>query len=339
MPYRIFLVLPLMLASAFGQTPSGLVNLSDDYVGVPQPRDWSRLGIRTWEIRNLERVHNGGGIVAHTIAYKSGDLSLTGYMARPYVTYDDEGEPEQLFPAVILNHGGRQGVTKAWREIALELARRGYVVAASSFRGQSGAEGTSQGRFEFAKGEVLDSLQLTQLVRKLDYVDSLRMIVIGEGHGASVTAEAIGRSNVFRGAVVISPTLFSASADFGYAGIQRLREVSADLLGGSISEGTLLRELKARESFANVEKIGRTAVLAITTGSDADLATSRRWIDTLGAKGIESQYLPYGSMFPGFVTAADNGLRPPDWRQNRDNAWQNIMQWIEHYAPVSPLVD
>lgn len=337
MSYRILLLLPLLLASAFGQTPSGLVNLTDDYVGAPQPRDWSRLGIRTWEIRNLERVHNGGGIVAHTIAYKSGDLSLTGFMARPYVTYNDAGDPEQLLPAVILNHGGRQGVTKAWREIALELARRGYVVAASSFRGQSGAEGTSQGQFEFAKGEVMDMLQLTQLVRKLDYVNPLRMVVIGEGHGASVTAAAIGRSNVFRGAVVISPTLFSASADFGYAGIQRLREVSADLLGGSISEGTLLRELKAREAFANVANMNRTAVLAITTGADGDLATSRRWVDTLGAKGVESRYLPYSTMFPGFVTAADNGLRPPDWRQNRDKAWQNIMQWVEHYAPSSPI--
>jgi dipeptidyl aminopeptidase/acylaminoacyl peptidase len=335
---RLVIAICLVSVSVVGQTPLGLANVTDDYVGVPHPRDWESLGIRTGGIRNLERVHNGDGIVAHTMAYKSGELSLTGFMARPYVTYDDEGEPEQLFPVVILNHGGRQGVTRAWREIAMEFAKRGYVVAASSFRGQQGAEGTSQGQFEFAKGEVMDSLQLTQLIRKLDYVDPLRMVVIGEGHGASVTAEAIGRSNVFRGAVVISPTLFSASADYGYVGLQRLREVSSDLLGGSISEGALLRELKAREAFANVDKI-ETPVLVMTTGADADLATSMRWVDTLGAKGVEHQYLAYGSMFPGFVTAVDNGLRPPEWRQNRDNAWQNIIQWVEHYAPTSPLVD
>lgn len=333
----LLIVFFLVGTSALAQTPAGLMTLTDDYVGSPRPRDWDSLGIRTWEIRNLERVHRGDGIEAYTVAYKSGDLSLTGFLAQPYIKYDDEGKPVKLFPAVILNHGGRQGVTRAWREIALEFARRGYVVAASSFRGQQGAEGISQGRFEFAKGEVLDSLQLTQLVRKLNYVDPLRMVVIGEGHGASVTAEGIGRSNVFRAAVVISPTLFSASAEYGYAGMQRLREVSSDLLGGSISESMLLRELKAREAFANVGKI-ETPVLVMTTGADADLTTSMRWVNTLGVKGVEHQHLSYASMFPGFVTATDNGTRPPDWRQNRDNAWENIFQWVEHYAPTSPLV-
>ena len=323
---------------AFGQTPPGLANLGDDSVGMSPARDWTKIGVRTWEIRNLERTHRGGGIEAYNIAYKTGDYSITGFLAQPIVRHDAQGNPEGLYPAVILNHDGRQGVTRAWREAALEFARRGYVVAASSFRGQQGLEGTSQGRFEFAKGEVIDFLQLTQLLRKLDYVDPLRIVVIGEGHGASVTAAGIGRSNVFRAAVVISPTLFSASAEYGYAGLQRLKEVSNDMLGGTISESSLVRELKAREAFANIGSL-RTPVLVMTTGSDPDLPTTLRWVDTLRAKGVEQQLLRYPSMFPGFVTATDNGIRPPDWRQNRDNAWENIFRWVQNYAPASASLD
>lgn len=334
----LFFAFIALCAAGLSQTPPGLANLTDDSVGTSAARDWAKIGIRTWEIRNLERVTRSGGIEAYNIAYKSGEYGITGFLARPIVRYDPDGEPEELYPAVILNHGGRQGVTRAWREAAMEFARRGYVAAASSFRGQRGIEGSSQGRFEFAKGEVLDFLQLTQLVKKLDYVDPLRVVVVGEGHGGSVTAAGIGRSNVFRAAVVISPTLFSASPEYGYAGLQRLREVSNDMLGGSISESALVRELKAREAFTNVGN-PRTAVLVMATGSDPDLQTTLRWSDTLRAKGVENQLLRYPSMFAGFVTATDNGIRPPDWRQNRDNAWENIFRWIEHYAPPSPPLD
>ena len=334
----LFFALIALSSVGSGQTPPGRANLGDDSVGMSPARDWTKLGLRTWEIRNLERTHRGGGIEAYNIAYQSGDYSITGFLAQPVIRYNQQGQPQGLYPAVILNHSGRQGVTRAWRETALEFARRGYVVAASSFRGQQGLEGSSQGRFEFAKGEVIDFLQLTQLVRKLDYVDPLRIVAIGEGHGASVTAAGIGRSNVFRAAVVISPTLFSASPEYGYAGLQRLREVSTDMLGGSISESALVRELKARESFANIGNL-KTPVLVIATGADPDLATTLRWVDTLRAKGVEQQLLRYPSMFTGFVTATDNGIRPPDWRQNRDNAWENIFRWVENYAPASPLLD
>jgi acetyl esterase/lipase len=153
-----------------------------------------------------------------------------------------------------------------------------------------------------------------------------------------VTAEGIGRSNVFRAAVVISPTLFSASPEYGYAGLQRLREVSNDMLGGSITESALVRELKAREAFTNVGNL-RTPVLVMATGADPDLPTTQRWVETLRAKGVEHEFLRYPSMFAGFVTAADNGVRPADWRKNRDNAWENIFRWIERFAPASPLLD
>ncbi len=327
---------PLLIASLLlgpallAETPAGLANLADDAVLSVPERDWGRLGIRTWEMRDLERVHSGGGVQAFNVAFKSGDLSMTGFLARPNVSYDPQGEPEQTFPAVILCHDGRQGVTRAWREVALEFARRGYVAAAPTFRGQAGLEGRSQGTFEYAKGEVLDMLQMTQLVRKLDYVDSLHMAVIGAGHGGSVAAQSLGRSNVFRAAVTISPMLFSASAEYRYAGLANFRALSRDLFGGSFGESQLLRELRAREAFAFIEQI-QTPVLVIATGADQGLGETLQWVEAVNARSIPNQLLRYPTMFPGFVTAVDNGTRPSDWIVNRDNAWTNIFRWVEHY--------
>jgi hypothetical protein len=36
------------------------------------------------------------------------------------------------------------------------------------------------------------------------------------------------------------------------------------------------------------------------------------------------------------MTAADNGLRPPEWIPNRDDAWTNTFSWIESYVPSAP---
>ncbi len=317
---------PLLCA----ETPAGLAGLSDDSVSHVPERDWTRLGIRTWEMRNLERVKASGGIEAYNVAYESGDLNMTGFLAYPSVKYDPRGEPEEKFPAIILCHDGRQGVTTPWREVAMEFARRGYVAAAPTFRGQGGPEGRSQGVFEFAKGEVIDMLQMTQLVRKLVFVDSMRMAAIGSGHGGSVLAESLGRSNVFRAAVVISPMLFSASPEYRYAGLQNFRTLTRDLFGSSFSESQLLSELRAREAFEHIPKI-QTPVLVMTTGADQGLAETLQWVEALNAKGIPNQLLRYPSMFPGFVTAVDNGTRPSDWQVNRDNAWTNIFRWMDHY--------
>ena len=91
-------------------------------------------------------------------------------------------------------------MTAPFREIVYEFARRGYVTMAPSFRGHSGIEGDSQGVKEYAKGEVIDLLQAAQLVRKLPYVNSLRIAVVGFDHGASVALQAAARSNIFQAA-------------------------------------------------------------------------------------------------------------------------------------------
>lgn len=317
-----------LVATVGAETPPGLQTLGPDSLTAPPGRDWQRLGIRNWEIRFLERFHRGGGYEAFHIAYRRGKLNLTGILARPYIR-----DEKTVYPAIILNHGGSDGVSAAYRAIALELARRGYVVLASTYRGQQGAEGRSQGLAELCKGEVIDMLQLTELARQLGWVDSLRMGIIGEGHGAAITMQAIGRSNVFRAAVVISPMLFSGSSEYGFAGMRTLNRLSEQLFGRQLSERELIRELRVRDSFRFVPRI-QTPVLLIASDADPNYRDQVRLVSALQKYGIEHRFRRFAGLSPDFMTAFDDGTHRVNWRISRDAAWSEVFSFIEERVPL-----
>jgi dipeptidyl aminopeptidase/acylaminoacyl peptidase len=319
-------------ASLHAETPPGLLSLAEDPV-LPSPdRNWKSLGIGTWEIRKLNRVFHKDGVEAWNIGYKSSDLSIAGFLAQPIVELDEGGKPKSTHPAVIICHGSTQGVTPAYREVAMEFARRGYVAVASSYRGHRGLSGQSEGSREYAKGEAIDVMQLTQLVRKLEYVDSMRMAIWGQGEGASIAAQVIGRSNVFRAAVLAAPALFSGTPQYHYAGLRRLASLTTQITGRQMTDGQLVRELRARDAFYNVSKI-QTRTLIIAPENDPGAQDLSLWVNALREAGVEHRLLTYPGMFSDFMTAADNGLRPPNWSESRENAWANTFSWIESYVP------
>jgi dipeptidyl aminopeptidase/acylaminoacyl peptidase len=330
----VILLWVYVLAAPLGaQTPSGLLGPPPaGTVSVPQ-RDWEGLGIPGWELRQLERVHRGDGFEAFHIAYTLGGtyetnrVHLNGLMARPYVR---EGEK---MPAIILNHGGTQGISAPYRAVAFELARRGYVVLASSYRGEQGAEGRSQGRVEFAKGEVLDVLQLTELARGQPFVDSLRIAIVGHDQGAAITLQAIGRSNIFKAAVAISPPLFSGLAEYNYAGMRLLHEMSPQLFGHELPEFQLRRELLQRDTFRFLQRI-RAPLLLIGSDQDPGYEDQLRFVSNLQSRGIEHRYLRFPGMPPDFMFSYDDGTRPPRWRESRDDAWGEVFSFLEQHVPV-----
>ena len=326
----------LACAALLAETPAGLLRLGEQTaVSTPQ-RDWKRLGIGTAEIRQLDRVLREETIEAWNIGYKSDELSISGFLARPTFETNEQGKPMEVFPAVILAHGSNgQGVTAPYREIALEFARRGYVAVASSYRGNGGPSGRSEGRREYAKGETLDVLQLVQLVRKLDYVDSQRMALWGQGEGGSIAAQVAGRSNVFQAAVIVAPDLFSGMSEYGFAGMRRLAALTQELSGRNPSDGELVRELRARDAFYPASRI-RTPMLIVAPENDPAAAELGLWEGVLRQANVQHRTLRYAGMFSDFLTAADNGLRPSNWPESRENAWANTFAWIETYCPSGP---
>lgn len=325
----------ITLGPVFAETPPGLLALTSEPEFLPAQRNWERLGIRDAELRLLERFHRGDGHEGWNIAYKSLELNMTGVLTHPYVPAPETPEEQMKFPLVVLSHGSDFGVDARYRAIALDLARRGYVVLAPTFRGRAGPEGRSEGVVQIGRNEVIDLLQLAQLGRKLEYVDSLRIAIIGEGHGATAALLAIERSNVFRAAVVISPLIFSGLAEYGFAGINRLVDLQDALFGRKLDRYDLVRELNARDMFRGAGRI-RTPMLFIHTEMDPSYVDQRRFLGELAANNIRPRVLEFPGMWPYFMTSHDDGARPLNWLQERDRAWDEVFAFIEEHIPPPP---
>lgn len=128
------------------------------------------------------------------IVYESDGLRVAGFLAAPA-----EGGQR---PALIYNRGGNDehGLLGEMRAALVlgPLAARGYVVAASQYRGAGGGEG----RDEFGGADVDDVLHLVPLLEDLPEADASRLGMVGWSRGGLMTYLALGRTDRVRAAVV-----------------------------------------------------------------------------------------------------------------------------------------
>ncbi|MBN6185596.1 S9 family peptidase [Aneurinibacillus sp. BA2021] len=106
------------------------------------------------------------------IMYRSGDVLVSGYLARPAA--------QGKYPGLIYCRGGihRVGMVQlGWIE---HMAACGFVVCAPSYRGNEGGEGQD----EFGGIDRQDVYEALQLLSTLPYVDANRMGAIGFSRGA-----------------------------------------------------------------------------------------------------------------------------------------------------------
>jgi dipeptidyl aminopeptidase/acylaminoacyl peptidase len=128
-------------------------------------------------------------ISEQSLWYQSGKLRIRARLFLPAGTAKS--------PAIMLNHGGISGLTEPTKRRARELAQAGFVVFASSYRGEDG----SDGKIEVAKGEVDDVLAGLAWLKTHPQVDANRIATLGTSHGALVGLIAAARGANFRALV------------------------------------------------------------------------------------------------------------------------------------------
>lgn len=177
------------------------------------------------------------GVVAQHLEHYSEGLLIYGSLYRPA---DASRGP---YPLLLANHGGFVGlrvlrpVTPAvigagqfnpfaqapnaterhqrpFEQWCWDLAAAGYVVLASSYRGEETPVGRSDGEGEGGKGEVTDVLNLLECGKTLPYVDGGRIGMWGTSHGAWITAFAAQRSPDLKAGIS-----FAAPANIYFRGI------------------------------------------------------------------------------------------------------------------------
>ena len=126
--------------------------------------------------------------------YPSGPHKIQGFIVRPKA----EGE----YPAIIYNRGGFKSFGSISPEYIernlVPIAKHGYVVAASQYRGV----GESEGNDEFAGDDVEDVIALHKLVSEMPDVDATRIGMVGWSRGAVMAFRAMVRLPSLKAVVV-----------------------------------------------------------------------------------------------------------------------------------------
>ncbi|MCC7453335.1 MAG: S9 family peptidase [Crocinitomix sp.] len=145
----------------------------------------------------------------YKIRYMSDKLEIEGFLIKPrYI------EPNTKLPLIIYNRGGNCDFGAIeYKQLMFmnKLAGNGYVVMASQYRGNL----TSEGQDEFGGSDINDIIQLTNLAKKMKFVDTNNIGSIGISRGGLMSLILSKKTDVIKTHVCIgAPTdLFKSIAE------------------------------------------------------------------------------------------------------------------------------
>ncbi|HMB54383.1 MAG TPA: prolyl oligopeptidase family serine peptidase [Thermoanaerobaculia bacterium] len=274
------------------------------------------------------------GVVLEWIVYVSDGLAVEGYLAQP------AGEIASPLPSVIYLRGGNRdfAALNPVRAAFLlgPLAQRGYVVAATNYRGNGtyGAEHYpgertcevceqrigGEGREEFGGAEVDDVLALLPLLEALPEADASRVGLYGWSRGGMMTWLVLRRSDRFQAAIVgAGVSDFQAS---GEARPEMVEHVHAELIPGWDDPEKRAAAIEARSAVRWADELpDETPVLLLHGTGDWRVAPTQS-LDM--AKAMLEAKKPFRLLM---LEGGDHGLT--EWREEVDRV---VGEWLDRYV-------
>ncbi|MCL2323642.1 MAG: prolyl oligopeptidase family serine peptidase [Oscillospiraceae bacterium] len=163
----------------------------------------------------------------YKFSYASDSEKVIGFFVRPI---DCIGK----LPIIIYNRGGNRSYGENTYEYILSLgfyfARKGYIFAATQYRGVDGGTGIEQ----FGGDDLDDVFNLLKIVKGLLYADTNNIFMIGQSRGGMETYEACRNNTEINAAVIDSgpSDLFDTYSSRELA----MKEVLKFLIGGTPDE-------------------------------------------------------------------------------------------------------
>ncbi len=176
----------------------------EDQVSLPA---LMREDFRGGRIRVQREILTNDAYTRSEVTYPSGDVTVSGVLLRP--------RGKGPFPAVVLNHGyiepsvyvNGQGLMREQDY----LARAGFVVLHTDYRGHASSDPASDAARESRLGYTRDTINAVQSVKRLGYVDPEKVAMLGRSMGGGVTYNAlVVKPGLVKAAVVFAPV----SSDF-----------------------------------------------------------------------------------------------------------------------------
>jgi dipeptidyl aminopeptidase/acylaminoacyl peptidase len=130
----------------------------------------------------------------YKITYLSDGLKINGFVVKP--------KKKGKYPCIIYNRGGSRefGALKtAHGAIFLgQIAKEGYIVIASNYRGNGGSEGME----EFGGKDINDVTILPKVLKEITAADTTKIGMYGWSRGGMMTYIASTKTNKIKAAVV-----------------------------------------------------------------------------------------------------------------------------------------
>ena len=269
-----------------------------------------------------------------TIFYPSGALKINAFIVSPEKAEQNRNlnsdTASKNYPVILFNHGGISGLNENSKRRCRELSAQGYVVFASSFRG----EDQSEGNIEVALGEVDDVLAgLTWIEQNatITHSDLKRIALVGFSHGALISLQAAKRTHRFKALV------FSYGVSDIYSWVHYLRaskQLGQDALTLKIyGTGPQSRpaEYAARFGLANLDQLDPSLEVLIMQGK-LDVIVPPNQAEALAkalsAQSIKTSVRYFPNATHGFLIRREalTGLE----KKQSDQAWLEIYKFLGH---------
>jgi dipeptidyl aminopeptidase/acylaminoacyl peptidase len=255
----------------------------------------------------IRRVGDYGAYIRSEVRYRSDGLRVTAIMNRP--------KGRGPFPAVVLNHGYIEpSIYVTGQGLAREqnaLARAGYLVLHTDYRGHAGSDPASLIDRETRLGYTEDVITAVLTVRKLPYVDDERIGMLGRSMGGGVTYNAlVAKPGLVDAAVVYAPVSSRFVDNLNrWTRPERpgVAERLFDRIGSPRSRPDTYRDLSPQSFF---DRISEPILIHHGTADEScPLRWSRASLRALRTSGAQARLIVYPGEPHAFVA---------EWQQSMD---------------------
>ena len=279
--------------------PSGT---PDETLEVPRPLSLQAVMAKDYRGGRLviiRRVGDYGSYTRSEIRYRSDGVWVTAILNRP--------KGRGPFPAMVLNHGYIEpSIYVTGQGLAREqdaLARAGYVVLHTDYRGHAGSGPVSEIDRETRLGYTEDVITAVLTIKRLRYVDAERVGMLGRSMGGGITYNAlVAKPGLVDAAVVYAPVSSRFVDNLNRWTRPERPDVAARLfarIGSPSTNKDVYRDLSARSFF---DRVSEPLLLHHGTADEScPLDWSRATYAALRASGAQARLIIYPGEPHSFV--------------------------------------
>lgn len=248
-------------------------------------------------------------IEIYGITYLSDGLKIKGLLVKP--------KKKGKYPCIIYNRGGNRdfGSLKiAHGAITLgQIAKEGYVVIASQYRGNAGGEGKE----EFGGNDVNDVTILPKVLKEIESADTTKIGMYGWSRGGMMTYIALTKMKEIKAAVVggALSDCFSNIIDRPKIETTVMAELIPDY-----SENKEL-ELEKRSAIKWVDKFPKDVPILLLHGNSDRRVKPEQSLNL--ALKFEKNRIPYRLMI---FEGGDHGIS-----EHKKEVNEQVMMWFNRY--------